>query len=1118
MRRNGCLRFGFTFAASVVAASVALAHPGHDDEPTTQPAENVDRCLALFAENLSDGPGNWLVYIEISKSPYTFQKGDHLEYDIYLPGDSPELKGGVDFDFKEKGLPSEFAAHPYAREHGFVDQNKLKLHGDAILTHAKDAWYHREFDLSRLAGVEVHRWNVHFEGDKKGKYVQFIDNVRITRDGKPVFTVYDNERDPEWSPRQNSGYSQKSMVATMPRAEVGDASKVGEAMARIERQFKLREARQQFRTEMDMAKKVAKESGDAKLIDEVAKAAELEDAAAFDNADADRYTASLHKARHAIGHLHPMMQKYTGHLVGHAHIDLQWLWTWEESINEIIPQTFNQAIKFMDEFPEFTFSQSSPTLYMATERYHPQLFEKMKKKIDEGRWEIVGGRWCEGDNNMISPESHVRHFLYGQRYFQSRFGKMCTVGWEPDTFGHCWTLPQLLKKSGIDSYYFCRAGKGKPLFWWEGPDGSKVLAFEEPATGGWYNDVITDAQVKELIDFVIGTGADDHLMVYGVGNHGGGPTREHIEAALAMKDRSPWPRVKFSTATEFFKRLHAIADKLKIPTIKTELNPIFEGCYTTHSKVKRANRMAESAIEAAEVYASIVASRPGIADSGFAYPTKAFESLWEDVLFSHHHDTLPGSFIHPASIYTSEMFDNVMKRAHRIQNSALDIIARTAQVGGAGRSIIVFNPNSWPRTEVVDAEIAAPAADEQWVMKDPSGNVSPFQLLEHERDLNMSMRVCFVAKDVPPMGFAVYTLQGRKLDKSSGMPHATLGNGGGPFHIDHIYGVKEMKRDSGGPPISVLPVYKALHEKPGGMTAWQIQPYDKDEAIDKVVSEDALESGPVRWRTRRVIRWDRSTIIEDMVRYAHTPQVDFEIEVEWMQVGDAKNGGTMLKAAFDTGIKDATVTSEIPFGDITRPSDGKEYPTLKWVDMSNATKGVTILNDCKHGYDAKDGVIRMSLLRSSYEPDPTPDVGRHYMRFAVLPHDGSLDKAATSKAAWAFNKPLAVKVGQGVGVAGMSSSDDEHKGDSWSLCNVNAPNVVVTAFKRAEDGEGWIVRAAECAGQIATASFTLGIKPTSVKETNLIEVDEKETTRATLKGETLTAEFTPYEIRTFRLK
>lgn len=1109
MRRNWLIGILVLLAAAAFPwPPHVLAHPGHDDEPTTRPAESVDRCLALFAENLADGPGNWLVYIEISKTPYTFQKGDHLEYDIYLPGDSPELKGGIDCDFKNKELPSEFAAHPYAREHGFVDQNKLKLHGDAILTPAKDAWYHREFDLSRLAGVEVHRWNVHFEGDKKGRYVQFIDNVRITRDGKTVFSVYENESSPEWSPRQNSGYSQKSMVATMPRAEVGDASKVGEAMARIERQFKLREAREKFRTEMDMAKKVAKESGDARLIDEVTKAAELEDAAAFDNADADKYMASLHKARHAIGHLHPMMQKYTGHLVGHAHIDLQWLWVWEESINDIIPQTFNQAVKFMDEFPEFTFSQSSATLYMATERYHPELFEKMKKKIEEGRWEIVGGRWCEGDTNMISPESHVRHFLYGQRYFQSRFGKMCTVGWEPDTFGHTWTMPQLLKKSGIDSYYFCRAGKGKPLFWWEGPDGSKVLAFEEPATGGWYNDVITDAQVKELIDFVLGTGADDHLMVYGVGNHGGGPTREHIEAALAMQDRAPWPKVKFSTASEFFKRLHAIADKLKVPTIKTELNPIFEGCYTTHSKVKRANRMSESAIEAAEVYAAMAHAR-----AGHAYPTLVFEGLWEDVLFSHHHDTLPGSFIHAAAIYTEEMFKDVLTKTARIESNAFDRLAGAATKGLPGTQILLFNPNSWPRTEVVEVEIPVADGGTCEIVGD-KGKIIPHQVLARESAGVESVKLCFLATDIPPMGMCAYGVSYRSGDGALAEKekHADMAR---PFHIERIYGIREMKRDSGGPPISVLPVYKALHEKPGGMTAWQIQPYDKDEAIDKVVSEDALESGPIRWRTRRILRWDRSTIIEDTVRYAHTPRVDYEIEVEWMQVGDSKSGGTMLKAAFDTGIETPTITSEIPFGDITRPADGKEFPTLKWVDASNAAKGVTIFNDCKHGYDAKGGVIRMSLLRSSYEPDPTPDVGRHHMRLAVMPHDGPLNKAATAKAGWEFNKPIGVRVVQSSPIADSTASMGQIR---WSLCGVNAPNVVVTAFKRAEDGEGWIVRAAECAGQIATATFALGIKATSVKETNLIEVDEKETKRATLKGDALTAEFTPYEIRTFRLK
>jgi len=1110
MHRNWIIGLGMVLVAGAGGwPFVAMAHPGHDeDAPTSRPADDgVDRCIGLFAENLADGPGNWLVYIQISKAAHTFEKGDHLEYDVYLPGDSPELKGGVDIDFKTAGLSSEFSARPYARDNGFVDQNKLKLHGDAILSQANGAWYHRTFDLSRLTGVSVERWNVHFEGDKKGKYVQFIDNVRITRDGRTILNVYENQRALEWAVRQIDGYSRKSMVATIARADVADTSKIAEAVAQAERQFKLRDARDQFRTEMDMARKVAKESGDAKMIEEVAKAGALEDAAAFENGDTEGYMASLHKARHAIGHLHPMMQKYTGHLVGHAHIDLQWLWTWEESINDIIPQTFNQAIKFMDEFPEFTFSQSSPTLYMATERYHPELFEKIKKKVADGRWELVGGRWCEADNNMISPESHVRQFLYGQRYFQSRFGKMATVGWEPDTFGHCWTMPQLLRKSGIDSYYFCRAGKGQPLFWWEGPDGSKVLAFEEPATGGWYNDVITDEKMKELIDFVIGTGADDHLMVYGVGNHGGGPTREHIEAALGMKDRSPWPKVKFSTASEFFKRLHAIADKLKIPTIKTELNPIFEGCYTTHAKVKRANRMAESGIESAEVYAAMAAAK-----TDYAYPTRAFEGLWEDVLFSHHHDTLPGSFIHAAAIYTEEMFKDVLTKTARIENKAFDRLAGHATNGLPGTQILFFNPNSWPRSEVVEVEF--PHADGlSCEIVDDKGKIIPHQVLARESAGVESVRLCFLATDIPPMGMCAYGVSHRSGDGAAAeKKHAGMAR---PFHIDRIYGVREMKRDSGGPAATVRPVYKALHEKHGGMTAWQIQPYDKDETIDKVVSDDELESGPFRWRTRRVLRWDRSTIIEDTVRYAHTPRVDFEIEVEWMQIGSPQTGGTMLKAAFETGIETPTITSEIPFGDITRPADGKEFPTLKWVDVSNDSKGITILNDCKHGYDARGGVLRMSLLRSSYDPDPTPDVGRHHMRLAVMPHDGPLDKAATARAGWAFNKPIGVRVVQCPPIADSTADKSQIR---WSLCSVNAPNVVVTAFKRAEDGEGWIVRAAECAGQIATATFTLGIKATACTETNLIEIDEKTTTRATLKGDTLTAEFKPYEIRTFRLK
>jgi alpha-mannosidase len=649
------------------------------------------------------------------------------------------------------------------------------------------------------------------------------------------------------------------------------------------------------------------------------------------------------------------------------------------------------------------------------------------------------------------------------------------VGWEPDTFGHCWTLPQILRKSGIDSYYFCRAGKGVPLFWWEGPDGSRVLAFEEPATGGWYNDVVNDEKVRELARFILGTGSFDHLMVYGVGNHGGGPTREYIEAALAMRDRSPWPNVRFSTASELFRRLQAQADQLEIPTLRTELNPVFEGCYTTHARIKRLNRQSESLLESAEVFAALATLR------GDAYPRAAFEDMWRDVLWNHHHDTLPGSFIHASYRFSAQMYEDLLERGRAILERAQRRLIRHGSHAGDESCVVVFNPLAWPRSEVVEARLEAPASAGHVTLHDAQGRV-PTQILRRQVNGDLArIDVCFVARDVPGCGYKAFRLE---------TPTTT------------------NKRDPARPSPSapaIQPVLQVLNEKPHGMSAWRVGEYGKVADLGEPASVEQIEAGPVRWRSRETHHYDKSTIIQDTVTYAHCDRVDFEAAVEWLQLGNGTDGGPMLKAAFATGVSADHATYEIPFGDIDRPTDGHENVALKWCAVADDTQTVAVLNDCKHAYDVKDGVVRLTLLRTSYEPDPTPDVGQHRMRYGVLHTNRPLDKAAVTRAAWAFNKPLRARVLHQACPA------------TFKGCTVGPDNVVLTGFKCGEDDDRIILRAYECAGRSITATFELGFDVAGVVEVDLLERDVSSGGRVGSTARSITAEFRPYEIRTFRV-
>jgi alpha-mannosidase len=1097
------LVFGIAVAATFILATAqrqAEANGGQDS------------CLLVSAENIVSAEGNWFLYVEISDTPCTFQPGDRLEYDILLPALNPRLQGGIDAELKRENLPEPLKTRPWLRDAGIRDQDGVTLHGTAVLESARDRWHHRSFDLAPAAGGTAERWMIAFEGDQPGRYIQLLDNIRVTRDGDTVCWIYENG-EISAKIRMIDGYSRTVLVTTAERETVLSDERVVALLDQARRDNDLRTARAQFHAELDVARRLATHLHDQNLLTAIEAAAREEDAAAFEAGELEAYARSLARGRQNLSHAHPQMQRFTGHLVGHAHIDLQWLWSWDETVNQIIPQTFGQAIRFMQEFPDFTFTQSSAALYLATEQHHPELFKQIQEYAASGRWEPVGGRWCEGDMNMISPESHARHFLYAQRYFQDRFGHICTVGWEPDTFGHPWTMPQILSKAGIDSYYFCRAGKNVPLFWWEAPDGSRVLAFEEPPTGGWYIDVVSDEQVRELADFVATTGASDHLMVYGVGNHGGGPTRENIEAAIAMRERQPWPNVKFSTASEFFRRLHEQADSLDIPTIRDELNSVFEGCYTTHSRIKRYNRDSEALLESAEVFAALAAL------TGPAYPREAFASLWRDVLWNHHHDTLPGSFIHASSLYSAKMYDALRARGTDLLRRAQAALAARIDLASSEPGVIVFNPLAWSRSEIVEAAVTLPVTTRLTTLYDEEGDL-PLQILERKLDgENVTLRFCFVARGVPGCGFKVFRNRGPASRTAAPITEQT---------VDEVYPVPTAQADPAQAVFGHLaPCFQILHEEPHGMSAWTIGAYGATTELRAPLSIRTVESGPLRQRFRTVYRFDQSTITQDIIHCPDSARVDYETTVDWQQLGNKTDGGPMLKVGFATNLDADTATYDIPFGDITRTNDGHENVALKWCALSgrvintSTEQTIAVLNDCKHAYDVKDGVIRLTLLRSPYAPDPTPDIGVHQMRYAVLPTDGPLDKAALTRAAWEFNKPLQVRVHEGTDDASSASSSGVQTTSlppAWSGCQAEPANIIVTCLKRAERNDDFIIRAYECAGRATSATISLGFDAKGAVENDLLERETDDAPPVTLSGRLLRAPFKPYEIRTIRLR
>ncbi len=1078
-----------------------------------------DTCLMLSCRCLAKG-GNSFLYYEIGTRPITIKSGDRLEYDVFLDPDAPEPKGGIEL----------LAGAENLRDSGARDREDRRSHGDTLLPDALGKWIGRSIDLASLTDKTLTHVLIQQEGDKEGRYNQFIDNIRIVHADGTSASIYTDGRPASSRIAWKSGYSDRALLAVTERARVKPGPELMACVADLTAREDLFHRYNELSQHVELIEKFLKASHREDLIPKVREALSVEKPDEF-RGTAEEYAAKLHAAHHKLDHAHPVMQEYTGELVGHAHIDLQWLWEWPEGI-ECSRATFAQACKFMDEFPEFTFSQSSAAVYEAIEQYFPDLFSEMKVRIAEGRFEPVGGRWCEGDTNLISAESHARHLLYGQRYFRSRFGKTCTVGWEPDTFGHCWTMPSILKAAGIDSYYFCRAGKNIPLFWWEGPDGSRVLAFDEPATGSWYNSDISDAHVKELLDFYEKTGLKELMWVYGVGNHGGGPTREMIQRALEWQKDKSKPRVKFATASAFFAALRE-KDLSKLPVVKDELGFVFRGCYTTHGDAKRLNRDAEAALTSAETVA-LFANQ-----SGYPYPAWDFARAWETVCIHHHHDTLPGSGIHEAYENTHQQLGAVISKAEWITRSALRHIAARVDPAGEGIGKIVFNPTGWPRSEVVAWPASKADEGKSLRLVGPGGSAS----VQHVKADDGTPHLIAWTRDTPPFGYAIHRLAEGDVQSPRDVrvaedadtiklidPDAltvTISRATGQLtsvidvnHCQLLIGASEGHR------------LEAHMEEPHGMSAWELGKIVEIIPIDKVESIEVLERGPVRARVRVTRKFRDTSITTDISLLQYTHRVEFDTRIDWREYGTKDKPSPTLRVSFplvEKGKGEARYS--IPFGDIVRPADGQDVPALTWASLTGPEGGAALLNDSKHAYAATtEGELQLTLIRASYDPDPMPDQYLQRIRYALVPcwPDGSgygiltpTTPAALTRAGLAFNQPLLVEdvITTGRNAFGNPRADGALPQQASLLSLDQLADAVPTCLKRAEDDSDAVLRVFLESPSAATGAIVSERGISRMLDVNLLEDSPNTGASAPpTSSKSVPLALKPYEIRTLKLK
>lgn len=794
--------------------------------------------------------------------------------------------------------------------------------------------------------------------------------------------------------------------------------------------------------------------------------------------------------------------------IGHTHIDVAWWWTVSQT-REKAARSFSTVLKLMDEYPEYKFMSSQPQLYAFVKERYPDLFERIKERVAEGRWETEGGMWLEADCNLISGESMVRQFLHGKRFFKENFNKDNKILWLPDVFGYSAALPQIMKKSGIDYFMTTKIAWNQfnklpvDTFWWKGIDGSEVFTHlittqdaGQPKDSHFttYNGYLNATSVIRAWERYQQKGfSNDVLLSCGYGDGGGGTTRPMVENAKRLsKGITGAPKVRWETSRQYFDELYErCGENEKLPRWSGELYLEYHrGTYTSMARNKKGNRKSELLWQEAEFFANWAR------DLGVEYPAEEIYKSWETILLNQFHDILPGSSIHDVYEVTKVEYEDLIKRAGDLIANRVQLLADHS--GAPEGSLVVFNAAPFTRDAVISVPFEAEA------LQDECGCVYPVQK-------TADGAVCRVA-NVPAKGWKAFTPAAAKEETS---PFVISENGiQTPFYnitwnekgfFTSIFD-KEANREVLKPG-KMGNVLRAYEDKPMNYDNWDIDIYypEKSWLVDDVQSMEWTEKGPVRATLRIQRKFLHSSIVQNIHFYADNRNIEFDTWVDW------KQHQILLKAEFDVDVNANEATYDIQFGNLTRPTHANtmwdaakfEVCAHKWADLSEGSYGVAILNDCKYGHSIREGHMTLTLLKSGIVPNPVTDQEEHTFTYALLPHTGSWQEGEVAKAAYALNIPVraAVAASKGQGLA-------------HSYVEVSAENVALETVKKAEDSDSTIIRMYEYQNSRTNVCVKLADTFSKVEECDLMENVVAE---IPCDGHSFTFTIKPYEIKTFRL-
>lgn len=894
--------------------------------------------------------------------------------------------------------------------------------------------------------------------------------------------------------------------------------------------------------------------------------------------DAPRFHQSLNQMRETLSQFTPWLKQRTVHCVGHAHLDLAWLWpvaeTWDAA-----QRTFESVLALQKDFPELTFTHSTPALFAWIEENRPDLFAAIQQQVQTGRWAMDAGLWVEPDLNLPGGEALVRQILYGQRYCVEKFGTISTIAWLPDTFGFSWQLPQLLTQGGVR--YFAtqklRWNDSNPfphnLCTWQGLDGTPITAVTLPPIG-------TDIEAPEIAQYAAqweaNTGFQACLWLPGVGDHGGGPTRDMLLKTRRWANSPLFPNLTFGHAQPLLDSLltpptansphslipssspRPLSPSATLPTWNDELYlELHRGCYTTHGDQKHYNRRCEDILFQAELWSTIayiLTKHP--------YPKKKLETAWKKVLFNQFHDILPGSSIPEVFADANETWQAALETGQRMLTNALESVAQAITLPKSpdpqAIPVVLFNPLNWGRDEVVEIEMPEAWADHQhWQALDSEGKSLPTQFSPHPQPL--PQEGAGGRKDwirLPPAIGKRGTEGGRATGAVVGGAHPTVlvAVTGIPCVGYRVIWLKPITADLPTPhvPLPTPPnwvlenphlratldsetgdIASLIHKATGTETfsapgnqlqafkdagqywdAWNIAPDYQDHPLDGfwLKSMQWVEAGPCRQVIRVVKAFNQSTFVQDYILDTTAAYLTIRTEVDWQETQ------VLIKTAFPLTVSAPQATYEIPFGAIQRSTTPQtpeeqakwEVPALRWADVSQGqatasqdtesqsaqsrteyqatnSRGVSILTDYKHGFDATPNQLRLTLLKAPLWPDPSADRGLQTFTYAIYPHTGTWREAKTVEQARNLNLPVQPHLQIG-NIPTNSSPNSQSTADTGSFLAFEETTWVLSAFKIAEDSDQQVLlRGYESEGAAGIVRIDDNLGFSALTPVNLLE-------------------------------